>query len=163
MLFRSDVTQAEAARLLGHPVPVLADALDAFPDLLWNVEIKTPEALAETMRVLRPRLSRMRLLVTSFRHDVAARCAALLDVDCGLLLASRPLDLARMIGDCAGIPRLRTIVWDFNVMDEVQVREARAAGWASHVYGPQTADEHAHCRHIGLDGVITDHPGLLGR
>ena len=37
----------------GHAVPLLAEILDAFPGVLWNIEIKNYEAWAAAMPVLR--------------------------------------------------------------------------------------------------------------
>src|SRR5262249_50053955 len=130
----AELTRQEIERELDHHVPLLAEALDCFPDTYWNIEIKSPDALAETVRVLKAQRDRIRMLVTSFRHDVIARCAELLEVDCGLLLASRPLDLAPVLASCPN-PRVRRLVWDYNVLDETMVWEANAAGWDSLVYG----------------------------
>src|SRR5260221_3674248 len=105
----AELTRQQVEQALGHHVPLLAEALECFPDAVWNIEIKTPDALAETVRILKQHSRRVRLLVSSFRHEVVLRCAELLEVDCALLLAHRPLDLATLIAGCAAAPRIRTI------------------------------------------------------
>ena len=79
----ADLTRAEIASDLGHPVAVLAEILDAFPGVLWNIEIKNPEAWPVASRVLAQFQRARRLLVTSFRHDVVKLCAEELDVEIG--------------------------------------------------------------------------------
>lgn len=147
----------EAARDFGHAIPLLAEALDAHPGLLWNVEIKHPEAVRATLAVLEPRAAKRRLLVTSFRHDaIATVAAALPNVDCGLLCAHRPVSLAAVVQGSA--PGVRTLVWDYNILDPALVAQARERGWRSAVYGAVTEDEHRACAGFGLDAVITDYP-----
>lgn len=158
----SSLSHRELERDVGHAVPLLPDVLEAFPDTLWNIEIKLPEAWPVTMPILKQFMKTRRLLVSSFRHDVVARCAAELDVDCALLLASRPLDIAALTAACAQWPRLRGIVWDYNILDDAATKAVMAAGWRNYVYGAQTAEEHARCASLGLAGLITDHPQRAG-
>lgn len=143
---------------VGHPVPLLAEVLDAFPGALWNVEIKNVEALPVTLAVLERYAGRRRLFVTSFRHDVVAAIAQRLPVDCGLLLAHRPLDVGAIIAGCAAWPGIRAIVWDYSVVDETVLRTVRVSGWDNYVYGAVTHAEHQHCARLGLAGLITDYP-----
>ena len=102
-----------------------------------------------------------RLLVTSFRHDVVMQCAAELDVDCGLLLAHRPLDVNAIMAACAGVPRIKCMVWDYNIVDDGVLQSVAAAGWGSCVYGAATVAEHARCAALGVAGLITDYPLLV--
>jgi glycerophosphoryl diester phosphodiesterase len=153
-----ELTRGEIESDVGHPVPVLDEVLDAFPDLLWEVEIKNPGALPAAMRVLKQFQRRRRLLVTSFRHDVVMQCAGELEAGCGLLLAHRPLDVGAVIAGCAGQPRIRAMVWDYNIVDDAVLQKVTAAGWRNYVYGAVTPAEHQHCATLGLAGLITDYP-----
>ena len=154
----AELTRREIESDVGHPVPVLPDILDAFPDLLWNIEIKNPEALPVTVPVLKRFQRARRLLLTSFRHDVVMQCADELEIDCGLLLANRPADVAAIIAACSGRPRIKSIVWDYNIVDDGVLRAVSAAGWGNYVYGAVTPAEHARCATLGLAGLITDYP-----
>jgi glycerophosphoryl diester phosphodiesterase len=156
----ADLTRAEIAADSGHAVAVLPDILDAFPDVLWNIEIKNPEAWPVASRVLAQFQRSRRLLVTSFRHDVVKLCAEELEVDCGLLLAHRPLDAGAMLAACAGQPRIKCVVWDYNIVDVRALQAVSAAGWGNYVYGAVTPAEHARCHELGLAGLITDYPPL---
>ena len=121
-------------------------------------EIKNVEAVPATRAVLGRHAGKRRLLVTSFRHDVATAIAAQLAVDCGLLLAHRPLDVGAIIAGCAAWPRIKAVIWDYNVVDESVLRAVTAGGWRNYVYGAVTYAEHQHCAGLGLAGLITDYP-----
>ena len=160
----ADLTRREIADDVGHPVAVLAEILDAFPDVLWNIEIKNPEVWPVASRVLAQYQSRCRLFVTSFRHDIVKRCADELAIDCGLLIAHRPLDVGVIMAGCAGQPRIKGIVWDYNIVDDGVLGSVAAGGWSNYVYGAVTVAEHQRCAALGLAGLITDYPlNLLKR
>ena len=154
----ADLSHRELEADIGHPVPLLAEILDAFPDVLWNIEIKLPDAWPAAARVLASFQGKRRLLVSSFRHDVVMRCAGELEVDCGLLLAHRPLDVAAIMAACSGRPRIKGIVWDYNIADDAVLGAVSASGWANYVYGAVTPAEHARCAALDLAGLITDYP-----
>ena len=157
----AELTRREIEADIGHAVPTLAEILDAFPRVAWNIEIKNPEAWPAASRVLAHYQSTRQLLVTSFRHDVVRLCADELGIECGLLLAHRPLDVAAVIAGCAAQPRITGIVWDYNVVDDLVLASVRSAGWRNYVYGAVTAAEHARCGALGLTGLITDYPPLV--
>ena len=146
----SSITHREIERDVGHAVPLLNEILEAIPDVLWNIEIKTPAAWPVALPVLR-------------HYHVVMRCATELRIDCGLLLASRPVDVAATLAGCSGMPAIRSIVWDYNIVDEVLLQQVAAAGWRNYVYGAVTAEEHVHCGRLGLAGLITDHPERAAR
>jgi len=155
-------TRAGLEKDFGRDVPVLTDALDTFPDLLWNIEIKVPAAAEATLAVLARYHDSRRLLVTSFWHTVVARCAERLAVDCGLLLAHRPLDVATIIAGCRRYPRIACLVWDYNVIDDEILKAVNAAGWRNYVYGVMTSAEWRQCASLGVAGAIVDDPALVG-
>jgi glycerophosphoryl diester phosphodiesterase len=160
----ADLTRAEIEADVGHPVPVLGEILDAFPDILWNIEIKNPEVWPVAAPTLARYQSSRRLFVSSFRHDVVMRCAEELAIDCALLVAHRPLDVGTIIAGCAGRPRIRGMVWDYSIVDDGVLRAVAAAGWSNYIYGPVTPGEHQRCTSLGLAALITDYPPLvLGR
>ena len=154
----AELTRREIQNDVGHPVPVLAEILDAFPGILWNIEIKNSDSLPAAVPVLRQFQRQRRLLLTSFRHDVVMQCADELEIDCGLLLAHRPLDVNVIIAGCSGRPRIKGIVWDYNIVDEDVLRAVSAAGWSNYIYGAVTPAEHQRCAALGLAGLITDYP-----
>jgi len=152
---RSEIEQAE-----GHAVPTLDQILERFPGILWNIEIKTTQALPSVIAILAKYQTSHRILVTSFRHDVVAQCAASLKLDCGLLVAHRPRTLDSLLADPRHA-RINHIVWDYNIVDAALLKQAATAGFRNFIYGPVTTAEHDYCRELGVDGVITDYPQRL--
>ena len=156
-----DLTHRELEQTTGYRVPTLDETLERFPGIMWNVEIKTTEALELVIGVLEKHQTDCCILVTSFRHDVVAVCASVLKVDCGLLVASRPQTLNSLLADCSGNSRINHIVWDYNILDDVLLKQAASSGYYNFVYGLITKTEYDYCKEIEVDGVITDDPFLL--
>lgn len=158
----ADLARREIEQAVGHEVPTLSEALEQFPGILWNVEIKAANALPSVIRVLEKHQAGHRIIVTSFRHDLVARCASSLKVNCGLLVAHRPRTLDSLLADFNrdGNPRVNHIVWDYDVLDDILLKQTARDGFRNFVYGPVTRIEHDYCRELGVDGVITDHPLL---
>ena len=153
------LTHAELAALAGCAVPTLAEALDAFPDLLWNLEIKMPTDPEPILSVLRGYRHRRALLVSSFWHPLALRFGRELEVECGLLVAHRPVWLLGLWRDT--FPQCPAVIWNYEGVDGGLVEEARTHGVRSYVYNVQTAADHARAAGWQVAGIITDHPGLM--
>ena len=158
----ADLTRREIEQTVGHQVPTLDEALEQFSGVLWNVEIKTTNALSSVIRVLEKHQAGHRIVVTSFCHDLVATCASALKVNCGLLIAHRPRTFGSLLADFNGDgnPRVNHIVWNYDVLDDTLLKQAAIEGFRNFVYGPVTKIEHDYCRELGVDGVITDFPLL---
>jgi glycerophosphoryl diester phosphodiesterase len=159
----SDLAHREIEGVLGYKIPTLDEALAHFPDILWNIEIKTLDRLSTVFGVLEKYQTRHRIIVSSFRHDLIAICASSLKLNCGLLVAHRPQALDSLLADFDrdGNARINHLVWDYNVLDEALLAQAATNGFRNFVYGPITRAEHEECRQLGVDGVITDYPLLM--
>jgi glycerophosphoryl diester phosphodiesterase len=156
------LSHAALEAALGHPVPTLGEALETFPDAYWNIEIKTPDAARLALPLLAAYRHRERLLVTSFRHEVALAAARDFGLESGLLHAHRPLDIrAALAGIQTGLP-LRTLVWDAEVADPEVWRAAQELGFCHAVYGARTAEEHARFQDWGAAILISDFPEQVG-
>jgi glycerophosphoryl diester phosphodiesterase len=152
------LTRKELEETVGYQVPALAEVLTRWPDVFWNLEIKCVAAVDATTNLLKRHPRRDSVLVTSFRHDIVARCAQELDVACGPIAAHAPLDVTMMLEPWQRYPHVRTIVWDFNVADREIVSHAQKRGFDVLVYGTITSPEHRLCREWRLAGLITDYP-----
>lgn len=150
-----ELSQAELSARSGHAIATADEALAAFPDLLWNLEIKEPAALPATIELLRRYAASRKLLVSSFWHDLALAVRQAVEVDVALLVAHRPLDARRAAWGFSGAP-LHGIVWYFGAVDETALRQAADSGLANYVYGPVSTADHEQCRAWPLAGVITD-------
>ena len=161
------LTREELAGALGHPVPTLAEALDLSADVLWNIEIKTPRALAPARRVLERYAASRDLLVTSFWHSAIAELGAASRLRRGLLFASRPPDAGSFLATLAAVPALDAVVWDYEVLDPQLLALSAERGIRAFAYGVASRREHESCRELGelgdlgLAGVITDFPQYL--
>ena len=159
------LTHAEICRLSQREVPTLVSALDAWPDIFWNLEIKMPTNPATVWPILWEYRKNRRLLVSSFWHPVAVQAGWELGVDCGLLVAHRPLSFTSLlVGLPDDLPTGRvSVVWECNGVDDALVTAARAEGVKSYVYGPQTPADHERLAAWNPCGIITDHPSLAFR
>ena len=155
------LTRKEIEHETGYQVSTLDEALEYFSGIIWNIEIKTREGLELIIQVLEKYQSNRTILVTSFRHDVIAICASSLKVDCGLLVAHRPLSLNSLLVDSSNITRINHIVWNYDILDGSLLKESAAAGYNNFVYGLETKSEFEYCKGIDVDGVITDSPFLM--
>ncbi|HEX9022508.1 MAG TPA: glycerophosphodiester phosphodiesterase [Geobacteraceae bacterium] len=161
----SALSHAALSEAAGYPVPSLESALrlscrGADP-ILWDLEIKTPQALHPALRTINRLKDARRILITSFRHTLIEEASRLIDVELGILVAHRPPDTHLFPGWLAGHPKVNTIVWDYETIDEVLVALTRAAGLRCFVYGAVTAAEHGELMAWNVDAVITDYPELV--
>ncbi|WP_432495683.1 glycerophosphodiester phosphodiesterase family protein [Kineococcus auxinigenes] len=162
----------------GEPVPLLEDVLGAFPRVRFNVDVKTPAALAGLGEVLRRTRAHGRVLLTSFseRRRVAALAAAGHGAGGATVAtsASLPRTAAAVLGvrarrsalvraalggvDAVQVPvRHRGAV----VVSEDLVDEVHRAGAQVHVWTVDEAVQMHALLDLGVDGVITDRADVL--
>jgi glycerophosphoryl diester phosphodiesterase len=154
----SSLRRDELSRAVGYEIASLADALSQDWKLAWNLEVKTRAALEPLCTMLADVALADRILFTSFHHPLVLDLVGRLGGEGGLLVAHRPL-LAAPLPE--PLPRLRTLVWDFETVDGEAIHAAAALGFRNFVYGALTPDEHTMLLRWGADGTITDRPDLL--
>ena len=160
-----NLDHAELERALGHEVPEAAAALERWPDIFWNLEIKSAAALAASHALIGRFGASHRILVSSFQHPVLVESARLNPgIPHAALMTHRPLRPAEsMKREFGGFDSIRTVIFECVAADEDLVTELAGAGFSTWIYGPFSDEEHQRCRALGLGGVITDHPDLLRR
>ena len=146
--------------LVGYAVPSLAEALEAEPETLWNLEIKTRATVPPTLRLLRPLRGRRRVLCTSFIHAAVVELVEALGVEGGFLVAHDPLRGAAELGLH---PRVRRLVFDVTTVSGETLQSAADARIATMVYGVVDAADHGIALRYGVAGIITDAPERLPR
>ncbi|WP_164521471.1 glycerophosphodiester phosphodiesterase [Iodobacter ciconiae] len=156
------LSRSELSHLSGYIVPTLSEALDAFPDAYWNIEIKTPSVLPNCLAILQNYLHRRQLLISSFHHEVVLHVEKELRLDCAFLIAHRPAQLNELLLSAMPHPHLRTFIWDYEVLDLDLLNQSYTQGFNNFVYGPQTEQEHIICKAFPLQGIITDFPEFIG-
>lgn len=160
----AELTRDELAFAAGYAIPTLDEVLGQWPDLTWNVEIKVPEAVPLASLLLSRFTGSRRPLVTSFWHNVVDEMRRIPQVDCGVLVAHRPLDLSMLdSGWTPGWQGITTIVWKYDIVDPILTALAHDRGLINLAYDVATPLEHSGAALLGLDGIITDRPEFLLR
>jgi glycerophosphoryl diester phosphodiesterase len=170
--------EVSAARIGGRePVPTLAELLEEFPEIRFNIDIKAGQALAPTLELVRRMNVIDRICIGSFseRRLRAARRAlgprlatAAGQVGVGALrLAPTPVSrLLHTPAPALQLPmehRLRGRV--IQVVTPELVRIAHRLGKHVHVWfhswSTEDADQMRRLLDLGVDGIVTDHIDVL--
>lgn len=157
----ADLSRHDIARIVGHEVPTLNEALLRFPKPVWNIEIKAPAAIGAVLQAVSAFAATRRMVVTSVHHELVARCAGVAPVPAGLLLAYAPSDLPGLLAGHASSTWLRTLVWDQRILTPTLLRQAQAARWWNYVRGVDDADSMRLLARHGIDALITDRADLV--
>lgn len=151
----AELTVAQLGDHLPHPVVTLEAALQQFPTLWWNIEIKTPSAVAETCRVIE-RYSERTMLITSFDHRIVLEVAARTGVRCGVLTGHWVADVTGFSELMSQESCIDTIVWNLEFVTPELLSAASHAGWRNIVWNLQTPDDVDVCRQWGVEAIIAD-------
>lgn len=152
---------AELSRLAGFETPVLTAALDAQPNVLWNLEIKDPAVLPALLPLLERYRRTHKLFVTSFWHPAIDKVRQSVDVDCGLLTAHRPIDpVTDRLGRYADGRQVEAFVWHYDYLSPELVQQTVAMHSKNYVYSVHTRADHDYALRCGVDGIITDDPTM---
>ena len=157
----SSVSRRDLSRIMGYEVPTLDSVIKTWQDAFWNIEIKVPEALAATVSVVSQYAMSTRFLISSFWHPVVKEFCRTVDVDGGILIAHHPLNFSSLLADLSTDSKLKTIIWDYEVLDPDLLQLANQKGISNFVYGALTKDEHRRLNGLDIHGVITDRPQFL--
>ncbi|HKJ88459.1 MAG TPA: glycerophosphodiester phosphodiesterase family protein, partial [Gammaproteobacteria bacterium] len=99
----------------GHHVPELGEALAAWPDLLWDLEIKTPDFPGPLKRALSGRTG-TRLILTSPHHEFLLAHGPDLGLPFGPVINHRPPSAEALLGPWRGSPPAYC-VWNVDHLD----------------------------------------------
>ncbi len=168
------LTSAELRRVdLGHgqAFPTLAEALDAFPDARFNIDVKSAGAVIPTVEAIRSLKAMNRVLITSFSE--ARRRAALRELPgvatsaafgtgarmlaaSKLRLGGRVRRILRSV-DAVQLPERWKGV---QVVTPPLIRMAHAAGVEVHVWTVNDPLDMVRLLDLGVDGIVTDRADL---
>lgn len=171
----ADLTYAEvqAARVGGRePVPTLEELVEAFPQVRFNIDIKSRAAAAPLARFVTERRLQDRVIVGSFSRSALREFRRLTDGTvptsahpleiAAYLLAPSGRIAARLVGRrpiALQVPvRHRRFI---TVVTPGFVRKAHAAGAEVHVWVVDDADEIRRLHAMGVDGIFTDRTDVL--
>jgi glycerophosphoryl diester phosphodiesterase len=140
------------------------EALARWPQMTWNLEVKTAACLEPLCALLRRSPPKGEVLLSSFDHAALERATPPPTVHLGALVSHRPFASAKEpLGHWPRIAGLDTIVWSIDTLDRREVEQALARGIRSVVWGAETPAEHAALLELPLWGLITDHPERVKR
>jgi glycerophosphoryl diester phosphodiesterase len=148
------MTRSQLAHSIGNHVTTLAEAIERF-DVLWDVEIKAPDAVDATVEVLKRFEKKRRLVVTSFQPLILQRVMRQMHVEVGRIFSRRPLRGRRRPG--------RFIVIQMRLATPFRIKRLHAEHRKVYVYGARTLADHAKCASLGVEAVITDWPDRVRR
>jgi glycerophosphoryl diester phosphodiesterase len=167
-----EMTAAEVAdaRVLdshgtGHPIPLMAELFETFPDIRFNIDAKSDEAVEPLADLVRRFDAVDRVCLASFKGSRLRRLRALLGP--GLLTNLAPSEVAalRSVGRLRGrAPRAAQVPPSMRGLDVVNARFVAAAhriGVPVHVWTINDRAAMERLLELGVDGIMTDETGLL--
>jgi glycerophosphoryl diester phosphodiesterase len=170
----ADLTVAELQDIdlgFGQTYCTLAEALDAFPDARFNIDIKSPDAVAPTVEAILEAGAIRRVLVTSFSER--RRAAAVRSLPGVATSASGRLFLYSLFAAKAsltplvraGLRRVDAIqvperALRVKVTTERMLRRFHAAGVEVHVWTINDPADMRRLLALGVDGIVTDRADL---
>ena len=149
-----------------EPIPLLTDLLEAFPDARFNIDCKTDAAVAPLVDVLRRTDSLSRVCIGTFSHRRMQKlrsllgesvCTAATPIEVGRWISRTPLARLRMPA-AAQVPVAHGRV---RVVTEKSVALAHRVGMQVHVWTIDDPAEMHRLLDLGVDGIMTDRPGVL--
>lgn len=157
------------ARIAGRePIPRLADLLEAFPEVHFNLDPKSDGAVEPMVEVIRRTGSLERVCITSFSGRRTARAAQALGV--GVCHGAGPTAIARLVARSLGLP----VGWPRTHVAQVPVRYgpipvvtrrfvrvAHRRGIKVHVWTVDDVAEMECLLDLEVDGIMTDRPERL--
>jgi len=166
----NQLTMAELKRVNlgnGQFVPSLPEALDAFPEALFNIDVKCDEAVVPTAQAILAAGATERVLITSFSEERRRRACDLLPgvatsassqgVAKALLAASLgPPDVLRRVLRNITAVQVPERVGPLRIVTPHFVRRMHAVGVEVHVWTVNDVLAMRRLLDIGVDGLVTD-------
>ena len=151
----------------GQHMPTLVEALDGFPDVFFNIDLKAMDAVAPTVDAISAVRAHDRVLLTSFSER--RRRAALRLLPAIATSASGPRFAAALLASVVrGGPMVRRALRGLHAvqiperalgLDTVtpaRIRAFHSAGVEVHVWTINDADTMRRLFERGVDGIVTD-------
>ncbi len=167
-----EMTAAEVAeaRVLdpkgdGHPIPLLADLFEEFPEARFNIDAKSDEAVEPLADLVRRFGAVDRVCLASFKLSRLRRLRSLLGPKLLTNLSPTEVAMLRTVGRLWGTaPRAAQIPPAMKGVDVVSARfvaSAHRIGIPVHVWTINEREEIERLLDLGVDGIMTDETALL--
>ena len=154
----------------GGRIPLLSDALSSFPNLRFNIDIKTEDAVEETVRLIKSHKSLNRVCLASFSSSRLKKIRKIAGGD--LCTSSGQMDIVKLIinslglnleipeGECAQVPISQ---WGIPIVTKKFIQNTHKLNKFVHVWTIDDEPEMERLFHLGVDGLMTDKPSVLKR
>ncbi len=154
----------------GGAVPRLADVLEAWPDVKFNIDVKSDAAVTPTVEAVKAAGAQDRVLLASFSDARLRRLRALTANKIATSMGQR--EIARLwaasrvgvkIGLAASVVAAQVPVRHgrLRVVDRRFIALAHRLGVQIHVWTVDDPDEMAGLLDLGVDGIMTDRIDIL--
>lgn len=165
------VQEVREVRIGREPIPLLADLLDAFPEVRFNIDPKHDAAARPLATLLRDLRALERVCVASFSDRRLSYLRVALGGD--VCTAAGPREVARvraaastrravqLSADVLQVPR--GAAGPVALVDRAFVATAHAAGVPVHVWTVNDEPTMHRLLDLGVDGLMSDDPTLLRR
>jgi glycerophosphoryl diester phosphodiesterase len=158
-------SEVATARVDGRePIPALEDLLEAFPEARFNIDCKADGAVDALVSVVRRTRSAARVCLSAFDDRRLRRLRAALGPAVCTSLGPAQVAALRFLrrpagrGEAAQVPVRQGRV---RLVDERFVAAAHRWGLQVHVWTIDDAGEMERLLDLGVDGIMTDRPGVL--
>ena len=163
-----EMTSAEVAeaRVDGtHPIPVMEELFERFPDTRFNIDAKSP-ASVEPLAALVQRVEALdRVCLASFDHRSLTRLRSILGPKLLTNLSPREIARLRIVGRLRTHPpraaQVPVASGRLTILNRRFLVSAESAGIAVHVWTINDRAEMDRLLDLGVDGIMTDDTELL--
>ena len=154
--------------LSGGKIPLLSEALETFPDLRFNIDIKTEDALEETIQIIKKMNFLDKTCLASFSSSRLKRIKNLAGPEA--CISSGQMDIFKMMCQSIGIELQATMSqcaqipvkqWGVPVLTKRFIETAKKQNKFVHVWTIDDIDQMFELIEFGVDGLMTDKPSVL--
>tara|TARA_Y100001935_G_C17270614_1_gene491719 strand:+ start:397 stop:1143 length:747 start_codon:yes stop_codon:yes gene_type:complete len=152
----------------GGKIPLLSEALETFPDLRFNIDIKTEDALEETIQIIKKMNFLDKTCLASFSSSRLKRIKNLAGPEA--CISSGQMDIFKMMCQSIGIELQATMSqcaqipvkqWGVPVLTKRFIETAKKQNKFVHVWTIDDIDQMFELIEFGVDGLMTDKPSVL--
>lgn len=152
----------------GGKIPLLSEALETFPDLRFNIDIKTEDALEETIRIIKKMNFLNKTCLASFSSSRLKRIKHLAGPEA--CISSGQMDIFKMMCQSVGIGLKATMSqcaqiplkqWGVPVLTKKFIEIAKKQNKLVHIWTIDDKDQMFELIEFGVDGLMTDKPSVL--
>ena len=165
------LAQIRSIELLeGGKIPLLSEALESFPGLRFNIDIKTEDALSETIQIIKNMECLKKVCLASFSSSRLERIRKLAGPKA--CTSSGQMEIFKMMcrsigfplksteGHCAQVPVSQ---WGVPVITKNFIKMVQKENKLVHVWTIDDEDQMYKLIDAGVDGLMTDKPIVLKR